>query len=395
MTDLNELPAHEIGRRLRVSRENARILQSEAAEAIGMSRSTLVAIERGERLVRVNELQILVKLYGLTVNGLMRRAAVHVNLIPRFRRLRKSQSNGVMEAVKLLNNLVKAEVELENILGIKRLVRYPDEQAINVGDTRSLAKQNASDLRKWLDIGSGPVADIFYLIEFHMGVRLYQRNFDSSISGLFVYDESIGACILLNSKHQYTRRVYTAAHELGHLIGTRHSPETFEKNERFTSRKERYADLFAQAFLAPANTFTSVFQEVTAGSVTITRSHIILIARQFGVSKEFCVRRMEELGLARRGTSDWFKANGGITSNHEKEVLGEIPREKDGAKREAAQPVSYRIGLMATRAWEQDLLTEGQLSELLGIHRIPLRTIFCENRSEEGKSDDILKFHVR
>ena len=50
---------------------------------------------------------------------------------------------------------------------------------------------------------------------------------------------------------------------------------------------------------------------------------------------------------------------------------------------------------MATRAWEQDLLTEGQLSELSGLYQIPMRTIFYENQSEEGKSDDILKFPIR
>lgn len=65
------------------------------------------------------------------------------------------------------------------------------------------------------------------------------------------------------------------------------------------------------------------------------------------------------------------------------------------SKLEAAQPVSYRIGILATRAWEQDLLAEGQLFVLLGLHQIPLRTIFYENQSEEGKSDDILKFPVR
>ena len=45
---------------------------------------------------------------------------------------------------------------------------------------------------------------------------------------------------------------------------------------------------------------------------------------------------MEKLGLARKGTLDWFKANGVITSKHENEVLGEIPREKDCTKPEAA-----------------------------------------------------------
>ena len=80
----------------------------------------LSQLNRGDRLVRVNELQILAKLHGLTVNGLLLREAVHVNSISRFCRLKKSQSNGVVEAVKLLNNLVRAETEWENILGIKR-----------------------------------------------------------------------------------------------------------------------------------------------------------------------------------------------------------------------------------------------------------------------------------
>lgn len=395
MTDMKELSAHEIGRRLRVARENANKLPAEAAAVIGMSHPTIVSIEKGERKVRVDKLQMLARFNGLSLNALMRREAVHVNLIPRFRRLKETQSKGIAEAAKLLNILVRAEVELENILGIQRSTQHPEERAINVGDVKSLADQHAMDLRKKLDIGSGPIADIFYLIEFKMGVRLFQRNLASSISGLFVYDESVGACILLNSKHSYRRRVYSAAHELGHFIGTRYSSETFENSEKFSSREERYADFFAQTFLSPKDSITSVFREVTAGSTKITRKHIILIARQFGVSREFCVRRLEELDLVRKGTWDWFQENGGLTKQHEKDVLGDFEEKHDQAKLEAKQPLLNKLGLMATRAWEQGLLSEGQLSELLGIHRVPLRKIFYENLSEEGNSDDILKFSVR
>ena len=49
MADLNELTAHEIGRRLRLARESAKIRQDEAAKVIGMSRPTLVSIEKGDR----------------------------------------------------------------------------------------------------------------------------------------------------------------------------------------------------------------------------------------------------------------------------------------------------------------------------------------------------------
>ena len=59
MADLNELSAQEIGRRLRIARENADVRQDDAAQVIGMSRPTLVSIEKGVRRVRIQEIQTL------------------------------------------------------------------------------------------------------------------------------------------------------------------------------------------------------------------------------------------------------------------------------------------------------------------------------------------------
>src|SRR5215831_6474671 len=55
------------------------------------------------------------------------------------------------------------------------------------------------------------------------------------------------------------------------------------------------------------------FHDVTAGSDRLTRRHVILLAHFFGVSREAMVRRLEELGLTKVGTWDWFEYNGGIT----------------------------------------------------------------------------------
>ena len=96
MTDLNVLSAQEIGRRLRVSRENANKRQAEAAEVIGMSPLTIDSIETGERLVRFDELQILANFYGHSVNAVMRLEAVHVNLTRRCR-LNDSHSKGIAD----------------------------------------------------------------------------------------------------------------------------------------------------------------------------------------------------------------------------------------------------------------------------------------------------------
>ena len=70
MADLNELSAQEIGRRLRIARENADVRQDDAAQVIGMSRPTLVSIEKGVRRVRIQEIQTLARHYGVSVNAL-------------------------------------------------------------------------------------------------------------------------------------------------------------------------------------------------------------------------------------------------------------------------------------------------------------------------------------
>lgn len=45
--------------------------------------------------------------------------------MPRFRKLRETEDAHITEAVQLLNDLIKADVEMENILGIQRGRNYP------------------------------------------------------------------------------------------------------------------------------------------------------------------------------------------------------------------------------------------------------------------------------
>ena len=221
MIDLDTIPPPEIARRLRVARENANKSQEEAAYVIGLSQSGMSAIENGERSVQIRDIRQLARSYGLSLNALMRHEAIHVNLIPKFRRLKNSHSENVIKAAKELNVLVSAEVELENILGLSRVSEYPAERDISAGNLEELGEQHARELRKRLGIGAGPATNIFSLIELQLGIRLYQRKLDMGISGLFVYDDRVGACILLNADHSLESRVYSAAHEVGHFIVTR------------------------------------------------------------------------------------------------------------------------------------------------------------------------------
>ncbi len=53
-----------------------------------------------------------------------------------------------------------------------------------------------------------------------------------------------------------------------------------------------------------------------AGEKVFSRRRVIAIADFVGVKPMQLVRRIEKLGLLRRGAYAWFKANGGITADH-------------------------------------------------------------------------------
>jgi Zn-dependent peptidase ImmA (M78 family) len=153
------------------------------------------------------------------------------------------------------------------------------------------------------------------------------------------------------------------------------------------SREERYANAFARALLTPARGVMQKFADVIAGADTLTRKHIIVLAHYFGVSREAMVRRLEELGLTKEGTWDWFSANGGITDQQARLVLGDqaLP---DDAKVEADRPTTLRLNLLAAEVSRRSLLSEGQLARLLRLDRLELRAILDAYNDDDPEVDN-------
>lgn len=384
-TILDFFPPEDLGERLRLAREDRKMTQAVAASEAGMARTTLVAIEKGQRRVRLDELQNLTGIYSTTINELLRQEPIQINLLPRFRKVSESEDANVEHAVSLLNDLVRAEVELEQLLGISRSVVYPPETPILPGNVKLQAEQDALDLRQWLGLGLNPINNIVSLLELQLGARVYVRRLPTNISGLFAFDDAVGPCILLNANHPRDRRANTAGHETGHFMSTRKSADVLDDATSETAREERYANAFGRAFLMPARAVKQKFQDVTAGASSLSRRHIIVLASYFGVSREALVRRLEELGLIKRDSWDWFVENGGITNEQVIQVLGELP--KDDHKDDADRPISLRMSMMADEVWRRGLLSEGQLARLLRLDRLELRAML-DGLGDEGSEAD-------
>jgi Zn-dependent peptidase ImmA (M78 family)/DNA-binding XRE family transcriptional regulator len=367
----------DLGERLRAARSAVNLTQDAAAASLGIARTTLVAIEKGQRPVRPNELLAFSRLYGVSAGKLTSPDAVHVDLSAKFRRAEgKEASKAVTQALGLLNRLATGAAQLERLLGQELRTDYPPPIRINPQIINEQAEDAANNLRTRLGVGLGPIPDLISLLELELGLRIFFRPLPSQISGLYAYDPAIGACILVNANHSWKRRVQSATHETGHFVSDRSHADILEEEEVLLSIEERFAKRFGSAFLMPASGVRARFEQIVGTENRFDVRELILLAHQFGVATEAMCRRLEELSLLPRGTWDSIRERG-FASDLERNVIGEV----------VVQPkpplVSTRLAYLASIASDRELLSEGQLCDLLAVDRLELREALQPFQSEE------------
>lgn len=377
MNGANAVNPRELGDRLRKARSNANITQEDAAVKLGVGRTTLVAIEKGQRKLKASELMSLCKLYNISTNRMLRPEAIHVDFSVKFRRSQVSpaKENDAVEAIEILTHLASSAVEVERILGRGSEHHYPPEQAIMSGDVDQQAEDAAMSLRHYLGVGLSPVSDIVSLIELQLDIRVFVRPLSSNISGVFAYERGIGACILLNSKHPPQRRANSAAHEIGHFMSTRNQLDVFEDNHHDNAREERFANVFGNAFLMPAITIRRIFESYKSAEGKFSPRNLILMAHSFNVTVEAMCRRLEKLRLLKSGTYASLKDKG-LNGSAVKEVLGDPVQNR-------SLSVPPKLASIFADAYHKGLLSEGQIAEMLLLDRVEIRKLLDALNTED------------
>ncbi len=374
------LAAAELGERLRAARSEANLTQDAAATALGMARTTLVAIEKGQRPVRPEELLAFARLYGVSAGRLTSPDAIHIDLSAKFRRAQgRKASKPVTEALALLNRLATGAVQLERLLGQELRTDYPPPIRINPHLVHQQAEDAANNLRTRLGVGLGPIQDVIGLLELELGLRIFFRPLPSQISGLYAYDPAIGACLLINAKHHWKRRIQTAAHETGHFVSDRSHADILEEEEVPLSIEERFAKRFGSAFLMPASGVRARFDQIVGAGSRFEVRELILLAHQFGIATEAMCRRLEELSLLPQGTWDSLRDRG-FASELERSVIGAVSA--------PSKPplIPTRLAYLASIALDREVLSEGQLCDLLVADRSELREVLTPFAAEEVMS---------
>jgi Zn-dependent peptidase ImmA (M78 family)/DNA-binding XRE family transcriptional regulator len=368
-----------LGQRLQAVRKTANLTQQAVAEATGLARTTVVAIEKGERLPKEEELLQFSDLYHCPVHELLRQEIPSEPLVVQFRAARRMGEKLDKEIEKKLGefqDLCNSYLHLEQILGCPlpetQIPVYPVEGS----SPELLAEDVASRERNRLGLGDAPILNLRELLE-DEGLRIFQLKLPSGISGFFGYTQTLGPCIAINSDHPSERRQWSLAHEYAHFLTQRHQLDiSVHHGYQHVPESERFADAFARAFLMPASSVSRRFHEKKRMRGNFLPADLCLLAHFFFVSVEAMARRLENLHLLRPGAYDRIIANG-FSPDEARSALHLDPHPMN----EEEFPWRYRY--LATEALAKGEITEEEYAHLLGTSDlVKARRIFRSLRTK-------------
>src|SRR6266478_6277207 len=367
---LEQVDPRTLGLRLQEARKAAGLTQQDVADQIGMARTTVVAIEKGERRIVPHELLQLAPLYGRSVSSLVSKRIITESLVTQFRAAQRETGPGFDQATEELQKRAEDYIELERIAGVPSANRFPPEYDTKGGAPDRIAEDVATAERNRLGMGDGPIGNLRDRLETDVGIRVFYFPMVSRIAGVFGYNDILGACVGVNSNHPRDRRNWTLAHEYGHFLMTRYQVEvTVLTIDKKLVGKERLADSFAKYFLMPASGLNRRFTEIhRATERGVTLADVCNLANLYQVSVQALVLRLEELsrlpsGIWERLRSEGFKVQQaqkllGIDANPQ--MLEHLPR---------------RYVALAVEAFRSGQLSEGQLTRYLHTDRVSVRAL--------------------
>lgn len=359
-----------IGERLADARRSRSLTQSQVAEELGVARTTITAMEKGERRPRASELIRLAQLYGRMVRSFVEQpdVAPDVDFLVQFRRTASKHEQSADQDVLTFERICHWYQELEEILAQRLSRNYPEVYDVWGNSPEDAGEEVAHSERNRLGLGDGPLGDIGALLETDVGLKVFSfRMKNSYISGMFYFSEHLGGCIALNGKQPYARLRWSVCHEYGHFLTDRYRAEisVFQSRGRI-AQSERLANAFARFFLMPETGLKRRFERLRREKgAPITPAEILRLSDLYGVSFQAMTNRLEELGLIRRGAWEELQQLG-FRPERAKKQLG---------LNEGRSALSLRYQTLAVQAFERELISEGRLAEMLLVSQSEAREI--------------------
>lgn len=357
--DLNEL-----GRRLEAARKAKGISQLEAAKVLGLTRQTLITMEKGKRRYAESDVKRLADLYGCEPGELIG----PVSPTPKFDMMisadiwaslrdeaekKEILPGEIGQATDSYQKFVDDCTRLDSINGTSFRNNFPLERIFRRRFSETLAETMASQERNRLGLGEQPVDDLRNLLEMEAGIRCLYDDLSPRIAGLFAYRDKTGGVVIVNRNQRPEQSLWTLVRCYACMLRERYQPgiaytEPVEKPDA----KERFVDRFAVCFLMPTDGVLRYYYNIVETGKDFLVADLLQMARSFHVPVESMAQRLWDLRLANRDAADR------IGAMQEKDRGGAVPDSKE-------YQFSRRYMTLTLRAYQDKKLEIKELAEIL------------------------------
>jgi Zn-dependent peptidase ImmA (M78 family)/DNA-binding XRE family transcriptional regulator len=371
-TDIvDKIDPRTLGELLQQARRKCGMTQSDAAKVIDAARTTMVAIEKGERRLKPTELIKLARAYGQAVSDFVRPRPVIQSFSVQFTAAYQRHEEEVVQiepTIFRLEELCRKYLELEEIMDTPLPQNYPHEYEVTNMPIRAAAESIAVAERQRIGLGDGPIPRLRDILEQDVGIRIFYLEMLPKYSVVYCYDERLGGCMAINANHPEERRRWSLAHGYLHFLAYRRKPVFhFEDQYQRVPESERLADTFSKYFLMPTSGLLKRFNEMYRTHGKFTPTNLFILAHYYGVSTEALVCRLEEIELLPSGTWDRLRDRG--------YKLEKVQQKGDEEQSQHTDMLPLHYQHLAIEALDQGLITEGRFADFLGVDRLEARCI--------------------
>jgi Zn-dependent peptidase ImmA (M78 family)/transcriptional regulator with XRE-family HTH domain len=360
--------------------------QGDLADAAQLSRVGYRNIEGGAAAPRVDSLLRVANALGVTLAELL--APVRVLTAVRFRAEKKMTTRGELltDVARWLDDYNEVESLLGDRAKFKLAAVRQKLAGLHQGESRAIKAAALARAQVGLKAGD-TVRDVCGLLE-QNGVKVFTPKLASEgFFGLSIAESDGGPAVVVNvwERLSVERWIFTAAHELGHLLLHLDAYDVNQADEDPAQEKE--ADTFASHFLMPAELFTQELED--ARGLPLVKL-VLKLKRVFRVSWKSVLYRIasqtpEGGGLWPKFQNE-YRALAGRTLGKADEPDGlaaEDFRSVRPSPKAADEPehlvegdfVEDRLFLLVRRAVEGDEISIGRAAEVLGIDLVTMRDV--------------------
>lgn len=364
-----------ISANLRRIRDVHKLSQQQIADLANISRVAYRNIETGDSIPKVTTLQNIASALNIKLQDLL--MPVRTLEKVRFRALKKMNSRDQVlnEVAVWLDNFNY----LENILSLRTEYTFKNfSNLLQSFNKAERAKKAAELAREKMGLTPNePIRDIAGMLEGH-GVKLFSiRMASDAFFGLSVSEQEGGPAVIVNvwDRISVERWIFSAAHELGHLLMHLDSFNVDESSEN--QEEEVEANIFAAHFLMPESSFRKEWEEAY-GLAFVDR--VLKVKRIFQVSyKTVLYRLLDEYGDSiwrkfqfayknRTGkTLSFVEEPEALTPSDFQQSMPEVLRSQEPDSLSASDFIEDRLSKLVRLAIENEKITLSRGAEILNL----------------------------